>query len=313
MQVCPQCNKPFEPRSMSGDFCPSCADAIRDEFGFAASIQRAWIQLKEIVRRALSRIDGMSQPTRSSSSIAASFIFHQAIGTWGVAVVVPFLVAFGFDFLRIFGRSFTMRDTYWITTETGYFPCQIVFALFLGWLLGRDFRRGAMLWTWVLPFLILCYAVAMVPSIVPSLTPVVFQAGVGQSRLWHYFGPGCKPERRCLDQIVATMPFYAATAYSVGAFLAVKVPKHLRPSNLIRFWMSLAIGLVLLTGSAAMVIKARNPQNQSLIRQSIPEGIGELRWIMLAYLLVPVLAGAALILFADRIRRRTTSVAVDGA
>lgn len=47
MQICPQCNEPFETESMSGDFCLGCADAIRDEFGFAASIQRAWIWLKQ--------------------------------------------------------------------------------------------------------------------------------------------------------------------------------------------------------------------------------------------------------------------------
>lgn len=218
--------------------------------------------------------------------------------------MVPFLVAFAFDFLRIFGKSYPMRDSYWITTENGYFPCQIAFALLLGWLLGRDFRRGVMLGIWVVPFLILCYAVAVVPSVVPSLTPVAFQAGVGQSRLWHYFAPGCRPERRCLDQVVVTMPFYAAAAYSLGAFLATKIPKHVRPSNVIRFWTSLVLGLVFLAGSAAVVVEARRPQGQALIRQSVPDGIGGLRWLILAYCLIPVVTGAALILFADRIRRQ---------
>lgn len=295
MQVCPQCNKPFEPQSMSGDFCPNCADAIRDEFGFAASIRRAWNQLKPPL-----------PATKSRVGIIASFIVHEAIGTWGVAVVVPFLLAFAFDFLRMFGKSYPMRDSYWIATETGYFPCQIALGLYLGWLLGRDLRRSVMIWIWVVPFLILGYAVAVVPSVSPFPTPVAFQASVGQSRLWHYFGPGCRPEHRCLDQILVTMPFYTAVAYSLGAFLAPRIPKHVRPSNMIRFWASLVLGLVFLAGSATMVIEARRPQYQALIRQSMPVGIGGLKWLMLAYYLMPVVIGAALVLFADRMRRQIT-------
>jgi hypothetical protein len=51
MLECPQCGKHFDPALVSGDFCPTCADAIRDEFGFAAVLQRAWTRWKEWTRR----------------------------------------------------------------------------------------------------------------------------------------------------------------------------------------------------------------------------------------------------------------------
>lgn len=40
MPDCPQCGKPFEPNSYSGDFCPACADSIRAELGPRASLDR---------------------------------------------------------------------------------------------------------------------------------------------------------------------------------------------------------------------------------------------------------------------------------
>jgi hypothetical protein len=51
MLECPQCGKSFDPAPTSGDFCPNCADAIRDEFGFTAVLQRAWTRWQERARR----------------------------------------------------------------------------------------------------------------------------------------------------------------------------------------------------------------------------------------------------------------------
>jgi hypothetical protein len=290
MQECPQCRKPFDPLPTSGDFCPDCADAIRDEFGLSALLQRLWIR-------------GV-KPALARTRIVLEFAVHQLIGTWGVGLTAPFLVGFGFDFLRLFGRNYPMRHLHWILTETGYFPVQIGFALFLGWFLGRDLRRRLMFWVWVLPFAILCYAVAAVPTF--SLVPIspALQAGFGQSRLWHYFGPGCQPERRCLDQIVVIMPFYAAAAYSIGALLAPRIPEDSRSASAIRFWAGLTIGLIFLAGAISILVEARQPQFQLFLRQSLPDGWWAWRWLLLPYGLLPAVVGAWLIDFAFRMRRK---------
>jgi hypothetical protein len=310
MQECTHCGKLFDPIPASGDFCQDCADSIRDDFGLHAMLHRIWIRWQENVRRLRSigsqRKERQRQDTspaqESRTSIALPFAIHQFIGTWGVGVTVPWMVAFGFDFLRPFGKTYSMRDSYWILTETGYFPLQIAFALFLGWLLGRDLRRKAMLWVWVIPFAILCYAVAAVPTISPFPIPSIFQAGIGQSRLWHYFALGCRSEHRCLDQIVVIMPVYASAAYSIGALLAPRMPASSRMASVIRFWASLIVGLFCLAGATSLLIQAK--QLQSLIRQSVPNGLGELRWLLLTYELVPVAMGGWLIFFADWLRRR---------
>jgi hypothetical protein len=310
MQECPQCRKLFGPVPTSGDFCPDCADAIRDEFGLPALLRRVWIQWQErarllaviVSRRKEKQPEVVSPAKESRTKIVLSFAIHQFIGTWGVGITVPWMVAFGFDFLRLFGRTFPMRDAYWISTETGYFPLQIAFAVFLGWLLGRDLRRKSMLWVWVIPFAILYYAVAAVPTISPFPIPSSFQAGIGQSRLWHYFAPGCRSEHRCLDQIIVIMPFYAGAAYSIGALLAPRIPAGSRLASTIRSWASLIVGLVFLAVATSLLIQAK--QVQSLLRQSIPNGLGELRWLSLAYYFVPVAMGGCLIYFADWLRRR---------
>ncbi len=310
MQECPQCHKLFDPVPTSGDFCPDCADAIRDGFGLPATLCRIWIQWQEharrlaaiVSRRKEKQLEVVSPPKESRTRIALSFAIHQFIGTWGVGITFPWMVAFGFDFLRLFGRTFPIRDSYWILTETGFFPLQIAFAMFLGWLLGRDLRRKSMLWVWVIPFAILCYALAAIPTISPFPIPRALQAGVGQSRLWHYFAAGCRSEHRCLDQIIVIMPFYAGAAYSIGALLAPRMPADSRMASAIRFWASLVVGLACLAGATSLLIRAK--QVQSLIRQTTPNGLGEFRWVLLAYDFVPVAVGGCLIYFADWLRRR---------
>ena len=311
MLECPQCGKLFDAVPTSGDYCLDCADAIRDEGGLTAIFKRAWLRWLEragrlcliIAQRKARPLEDSSPAKESRIRIVLSFAVHQFIGTWGIALMVPWLVAFGADFLRLFGKTFPMHDSHWILTETGYFPLQIAFGMFLGWLLGRDLRRGAMVWVWVIPFGILCYAVATVPTISPFPIPSTLQAGISHSRLWHYFATGCVAEHRCLDQIVFTMPFYASAAYSIGALLASRMPKDSQLVRAIRFWASLTVGLFFIVGATTLVIEAMRPQAQELLRQSLM-GSGELRWFMLLYELVPVAAGGCLILFADWIRRK---------
>jgi hypothetical protein len=146
--------------------------------------------------------------------LASIFLMHQLVGTWGGAIFSYYLCSAVFEFLSLFGRSYSMRPFHWILTETPFFPIQIFVGLYLGWLFSRHFRQRAMLWVWVLPFFVLLYALATFSH---GSMPVLDQT---TGRLSHYFGRGCRPKDRCLDQLLVTMPFYAAVAYSAGARLA---------------------------------------------------------------------------------------------
>jgi hypothetical protein len=150
------------------------------------------------------------------------FILHQLIGTWGIA----FLAAFGlfefFDTLTTISPwKPSMRSVHWILTENPFYPVQIVVGLCFGFLLGRRFQHRSMFWVWIFPLVILAYAFAATPALSPWASVLTRPESV-QARLSYYFGWGCKPRDRCLDQLVITMPFYVSVAYSLGALLARK-------------------------------------------------------------------------------------------
>ena len=169
--------------------------------------------------------DAVAQPPlHSSARVLVSFLLHQIISTIGVAIMAPLAVIVFADIVRIFGVSLYSSDLHKIITETPYFPVQVLLALFLGWLIGRFVRQRSALWVWVLPLAILSWFVVAFPS--------VGQIGVPQhavlrspDRWSHYFRWGCRARHACidLDQLVVTMPFYSATVYSLGAWIARKM------------------------------------------------------------------------------------------
>jgi hypothetical protein len=91
-----------------------------------------------------------------------------------------------------------------------------------------------MLWIWILPLAILIYACAVTPAL-NAWQSVLARPHTVQYRLSYYFGWGCQPQARCLDQLLITMPFYASVAYSLGALLArnvfTKAPNKLRHAD----------------------------------------------------------------------------------
>ena len=148
------------------------------------------------------------------------FVFHQFIGTWGIA----FLAAFGLFSLLDVLPSFVnqkpfLRFVHWVLTGNPFYPVQIVVGLYFGWLLGRRFHHRSMVWIWILPLAILIYSFATTPVLSPWES-LLSRPTTVQSRLSYYFGWGCQTRARCLNQLVITMPFYASVAYSVGALLA---------------------------------------------------------------------------------------------
>jgi hypothetical protein len=145
------------------------------------------------------------------------FVFHQIIGTWGIAVLAAFGLFSLFDALPDNAHwKPSIHFVHWVLTENPFYPVQIVAGLYFGWLLGRRFQHKAMLWIWVLPLAILSYFLI----VTPVWTSVLAGTSTIGVRLSHYFGWGCQPRARCLDQLVVTMPFYASVAYSLGALLA---------------------------------------------------------------------------------------------
>ena len=147
------------------------------------------------------------------------FVFHQVVGTWGIA----FLAAFGlfelFDVLTAISPwKPSMHVGHWVLTENPFYPVQIFAGLYFGRLLGRHFQHKCMLWIWIVPSAILAYA-----FVTTNLnSSVLFHHDSIQARLSFYFGWGCKPREHCIVQLVTTMPFYASVAYSVGALVARK-------------------------------------------------------------------------------------------
>jgi hypothetical protein len=161
------------------------------------------------------------------------FVMHQLIGTWGVAVAAVPLAFISFEILRpLDPRLFVEHNAHVLLTELPYFPMQVVLALWSGWTFSRRFHHRSMFWIWVLPFLVLCYAVVAVPTLTPDLTikSVVAQTVGSQSPLSHYFGSGCTVENRCIDQLLITMPFYASVSYSLGALLARRLSWNTYPA-----------------------------------------------------------------------------------
>ena len=161
-----------------------------------------------------------SQRRAGRARAAMVFLLHQLIATLGVLVTAPFaFVAFA-DFSRLFGSNLSLRDVHRVLTQTPYFPVQIALALLLGWLLGRFLAHRSMLWVWVLPLAVLgCALVAF--SSTGQLLLHQYARLSSPSLLPHFFGWGC--QNLCLDQLLITMPFYSAGAYSLGAWLARRI------------------------------------------------------------------------------------------
>jgi len=147
-----------------------------------------------------------------------------------------------------------MSQARWELYGTPYFPAQVGLALSVGWILGGTLQHRSVVWVWIFPFLALFSAffgfpLAEGPSSAFILYPQYDHLSIAQSasldfshRLGHFFGRGNGIQP--FDQVIATLPFYSAAAYSMGGLLArsvVAMPKffetmrHLRKKRLIFF------------------------------------------------------------------------------
>ena len=168
---------------------------------------------------------------------SVSFFIHQSLAAWGATLAAPWALIFFGEVAWHLGWRTRITQTQWVLYGTPYFPAQISLALVVGWVVGGTLRHRSMLWVWVLPLLALCSAAARFPRVIaPPFTTVLtlivlYPVGYSVSAhsgnlgvatiLSHFFGwgRGFQP----YDQVLLTVPFYAAVAYSAGAFLARKV------------------------------------------------------------------------------------------
>lgn len=164
-----------------------------------------------------------SRYRESKARFWLTFVLHQFIGVLGIIMSAGIVTGLAFDLLLLFHKSYTRTYFYWILTGRPYFPIQIGLSLLLGWVFSRHLWHRSMVWVWVLPFANLLYAFIAIPTLTPNSLPAEFQAGVGESRLSHYFGWGCGQWNRCIDQVALTLPFYVSVGYSVAALLARKL------------------------------------------------------------------------------------------
>src|SRR5262244_666883 len=105
---------------------------------------------------------------KSIATAVLTFLVHQFIGMFGIPFTAPVVCSLGFKLLLLFGHTYPRRTLSSMVTELPYFPVQVVFALILGWLLGRAFRHRTMVWVWVIPLAVLCYALVTAIVVMPT-------------------------------------------------------------------------------------------------------------------------------------------------
>jgi hypothetical protein len=235
---CPECRAEYRPGFIR---CADCDVDLVQELpvelsGTGKTLQRSWRGRTERPTRDF--IEGFRTKSLTKSGLtfnlhqftgmfgipywirsALVFVMHQIIGTEGVA----WLSTLGVSLLRSsvreihkpWGDSALMRGMHLIFSNTPFFPIQIAVGACFGWKLYRRWGHRSMLWVWILPGMVLTYAVIAIPTFSPwSSSP----ADTGP--LSHYFGWGCQADNRCYDQMTFTMPFYISVAYSLGALWA---------------------------------------------------------------------------------------------
>jgi hypothetical protein len=230
----------------------------------------------------------MFQGEESRAKLGLIFMLHQVIAIWVTLRSAPILLAAGLNFLRLFGRPSSRAEYYWILNGNPYFPVQIGLGLILGWLLGRYLRHRSMIWVWVLPCAVLCYALVAIPTLNPTAVPPSMQAGVGQSRIAHYFGWGCQAANYCFDQEVITSPFYATAAYSLAAVAAEELTVNAAPATIPQVSLVMAVGVVFFLGAIYDLVGS--------IR------LVGWRWMFIPVSAVPAAMGGYLLLLAFSIR-----------
>jgi hypothetical protein len=156
----------------------------------------------------------MSPSVHQIAANGLRFFLHLIVSALGVPIASAVLAYAVLLPLHQFFPSVGSRTVHWILTETPYFPVQILVGFMQGFQLGRRYGHRVMLWTWIVPALAIALAMLFAP-----LRPVLV-SGVQITGVRRFFGWACLPQNHCYEQVALTIPFYSASAYSLGAFVA---------------------------------------------------------------------------------------------
>jgi hypothetical protein len=261
---CPECRTEYRPGFTR---CSDCDVDLVHELPGKSSEAKVERPTQDSVER--------FQKTKSLLKSGLIFGLHQFIGMYGIPYTAPVVFSLAFKFIWLFDHNYPTKPFFFVLSENPYFPVQIIFALILGWLLGRSLHHWSMVWVWVLPLAVLCYSVATARVLIP--TSVLASPGVGQSRFSHYFGWGCRPVDGCLDQLLITMPFYSSLAYSLGATLARKTLGYAYSESKRHFRAVSAAGIIVLAASVidlAISTQRSGWHNLYLLLAVTPTGLG---------------------------------------
>jgi predicted MFS family arabinose efflux permease len=141
------------------------------------------------------------------------FLLHQCLSTIVVIVGSGFIVFSIISVLHHLQPEMSNKTASLILTTIPGFPVQTMIGMLLGGCLMKNTGHRAALWVWVAP------AITMLILLMHG--PVAEYGIHGSANVFsHFFGNGCKPGDRCLDQIVFTLPLCTTIGYSLGAAFA---------------------------------------------------------------------------------------------
>ena len=162
----------------------------------------------------------------------AVFLLHQILATVGVLLTALAMVYTFSPVVRSLDPAFRPS---WLLTETHFFPVQIVVGLASGYRIRLQSRTDVGLYVWILPLIILIAGICSssppdsIAISAERLGVPVEYLGESTSRLSHFFGTTCDPQKKCLDQMSFTLPFYTAAAYSTGSLLGRRRRVNIAP------------------------------------------------------------------------------------
>lgn len=168
---------------------------------------------------------------------------------------------------------------------------KIIVGLLWGRLVWRQSRHPtrAMLWVWVFPLIALTLGILDDLTRSFDLYPGFFSLDF-RITLMRFFGAQCRLEDHCFNQIGFSLPFYAAVAYAIGAWLALRFPIRSRLSNKIVNLVVIGVGILILANT---------------VREALGDLIYYQQWPWWAVLFggaFEASMGACLVLFGVRMR-----------
>jgi hypothetical protein len=141
-----------------------------------------------------------------------SAIVHQIIGLIGIPVLSAVLIFPLCHLAQSMSPAIPSGLASRLLTQIPGFPIQACVGLLLGVILGRYSQRRIMLWVWVLPLLLFCFALLF-----PPLN--------GSSLFGPYYSPEAHHKSTFLEHLSWSILFIPSATYALGAKIARLVAK----------------------------------------------------------------------------------------